>query len=465
MIDAISAAPGRRPLRDSALFRLTLIGVLVLVLLIPLAMIRGLVAERAARQGEAAAEIAGTWGGAQTLAGPVLAVPYRSRVLDEEKKVVRTLTSYMLFLPDELLVSGRLRPEVRSRGLYDVVVYRADLAVQGRFPRPDPAAFRIAPEDVLWDDAFVAVGVPDLRGVRDEVRLRWRGRTTAFEPGGTEAALWASGLRAPVPGIGALRLGETLPFAFELGIQGSGRLHVAPAGKRTHLVLHSTWPDPSFTGAFLPDRREIRPTGFQASWKVAYFGRGFPQQFRASEAENLAPPRDAFAASAFGVDLVLPADAYQKTERSLKYGVLFLLLTFVTFFLVELFHPVSLHPVQYLLVGAALCLFYLLLLSVSEQLGFGPAYAVAAGATVALIGGYSLAILKTGGRAALLTAVLGVLYGYLYVLLQAEDYALLLGAVGLFVILGTVMYLTRRIDWSGRRGAAPAGLGTGVSGG
>jgi inner membrane protein len=160
------------------------------------------------------------------------------------------------------------------------------------------------------------------------------------------------------------------------------------------------------------------------------------------------------ANSAFGVDLLLPVDAYQKTERSIKYGVLFLLLTFLTFFLYEVFNPFSLHPIQYLLVGAALCLFYLLLLSISEHVPFGVAYLVAATATVLLIGGYSIAILRGALRALLMTVVLGTLYGYLYVLLQLEDYALLLGSIGLFVILSLVMYLTRRIDWSARRSPA-----------
>ena len=467
-VPPVSSVAVRRPLRDSALFRLTVIGVLVLALLIPLAMIRGLVFERAARQGEAATEIAGTWGGGQTLAGPVLVVPYQTHVVNERKEILRTDTSYLYVLPETLAVDGRLLPEVRSRGLYDVVVYRAELAVAGSFARPDLAAFRIPAADVLWDDAFVTVGVPDLRGVRDEVRLRWRGREVAFEPGGGENALWSSALRAPVPGLAGVAPGGSLPFAFDLGIQGSGRFRVVPAGKRTRLALRSAWADPSFSGAFLPERRQVSPGGFQASWSVTYFGRGYSQQFRAAGGEDLVGPRAGMEASALGVDLVLPADAYQKTERSLKYGVLFLLLTFVTFFLMELFHPVSLHPVQYLLVGAALCLFYLLLLSVSEQLGFGPAYAIAAAATVALIGGYSLAILKgrSAGlpdgshktRALVLAAVLGVLYGYLYVLLQAEDYALLLGAVGLFVILALVMFLTRRIDWSSRRGEPAPGL-------
>jgi inner membrane protein len=198
----------------------------------------------------------------------------------------------------------------------------------------------------------------------------------------------------------------------------------------------------------------VRGTGFEALWKVSWFGRSYPQQWRTDEAGEVASA-DALNGSAFGVELLVPVDAYQKTERARKYGVLFLLLTFLTFFLYEQFNPFSLHPVQYLLVGSALCLFYLLLLSVSEHLPFGLSYLMASAATVLLIGGYSMAILRGALRALLMTVVLGALYGYLYVLLQLEDYALLLGSVGLFVILALVMYLTRRIDWSARTVTKP----------
>jgi len=255
-----------------------------------------------------------------------------------------------------------------------------------------------------------------------------------------------------VPGLAKEQAGQAYAFAFNLGLSGSQRLQFIPTGKQTTVVLRSKWPSPSFSGAFLPQARRVDKEGFEARWQVSWFGRGYPQQWTTPpESEKRTAMKAVLEGSAFGVDLFLPVDAYQKTERSTKYGVLFLLLTFLTFFLYEVFSGLSLHPMQYLLVGSALCLFYLLLLSISEHAPFGISYLVASAATVLLIGGYSAAVLRGRLRALLMTLVLGVLYVYLYVLLQLEDYALLLGAAGLFVILALVMYLTRRIDWGGVR--------------
>lgn len=445
--------PEKRRLRDSTFFKLLAVGGLVLVLLIPLGMVRSLISERQSRRDEATAEVAASWGRSQVLGGPVLTVPYLLRGKDEKGKTI-TWTAQARFLPETLVIDGQIVPERRHRGIFEVIVYRADLRFKGSFRRPDFAGWRIAPEDVLWDDAYLSLGIPDLRGIRSGVGLAWGERSLQFEPGGKEDGLWDSGLRARVPRLKEAKDADVYAFAFDLGLNGSRQLHFLPLGKQTRVVLKSTWPAPSFGGAFLPESRRVRDTGFDAVWNVSWFGRSYPQQWRLEESESLAP-RSALDGSAFGVELFLPVDAYQKTERSVKYGILFLLLTFLTFFLYEVFNPVSLHPVQYLLVGSALCLFYLLLLSLSEHVPFGFSYLLAAAATVLLIGGYSIAILRGALRALLMTLVLGGLYGYLYVLLQLEDYALLLGSLGLFAILALVMYLTRRIDWSApRRGRA-----------
>lgn len=442
----IPAEPQKRRLRDSAMVKMLVIGFLIVLLLIPLAMVGSLVQERRSRSGEAAEEVASTWGRSQVLAGPVLTVPYLQHVKNE-KGVPVTLTSYARFLPETLEIGGDVKTETRSRGIFEVAVYRTDLRWKGTFARPDLGVWRVAPEDVLWQDAYLAVGVPDMRGITSAVSLQWGNRTLQLAPGGGEEGLWSSGLRVPVPGLAESKPGEVYAFAFDLGLNGSRSLSFLPFGKETRVSLKSPWPSPSFSGSFLPVRRTVRGTGFEALWNVSWFGRSYPQQWRAGEAEEVASA-ETINNSAFGVQLFMSVDAYQKTERARKYGVLFLLLTFLTFFLYEQFNPFSLHPVQYLLVGSALCLFYLLLLSISEHAPFGLAYLVASSATVLLIGGYSIAILRGALRALLMTVVLGSLYGYLYVLLQLEDYALLLGSVGLFVILAVVMFLTRRIDWS-----------------
>jgi inner membrane protein len=442
----VTAAPAqRRSLRDSVLFKMFVIGLLMLALLIPLAMVSGLISERQMRHQQTATEVANSWGLEQTLAGPVLRVPYLVRGKDENGKM-QTWTLHATFLPEDLAIDGRLIPERRSRGIFEVAVYRARLAWKGSFRRPSFKEWGVAEQDVLWQEAELVFGVPDMRGLRRGVQMTWAREKLDLAPGGAAEGMWTRGLRTPVPGLAGAAAGQTFPFAFDLVLDGSRSLKFLPLGRQTTVKLSAPWPDPSFVGAYLPESRHVVATGFEATWSVPYFGRSYPQQWRSTEAGTVAS-QEALDASAFGVDLFLPVDAYQKTERSLKYGALFLLLTFLTFFLYEVFNPFSLHPLQYLLVGAALCLFYLLLLSISEHAPFALAYAVASAATVVLIGGYSAAILRGRLRALGTAAALGALYGYLYVLLQAEDYALLLGSLGLFAILALVMYVTRRIDW------------------
>ena len=454
--------PDRRRLRDSMAVKLIAVGGLVLLLMVPLAMVRSLIAERQSRQREVEAEIASIWGSAQTIGGPILAVPYRLRTVDDKGATI-TWTEHAYFLPETLEVDGRLTPERRHRGIFEAVVYTAELHLAGTFEQPSFAEWRIPPEDVLWEDAFLSVGVPDLRGVRGAIEVDWGGRRLSAVPGAGQVGLWTSGLKVPVPGLaedGEGRDGERRlhAFALDLGLHGSREISFLPLGKRTVASLASSWPDPSFDGAFLPASREVGEAGFTAAWDVSWLGRGFPQSWRSSEAEEVAPGETVHA-SAFGVELALPVDAYQKTERSVKYGVLFLALTFLTFFIYEVFSPFALHPVQYLLVGFALCLFYLLLLSLAEHAPFGWAYAAASAAIVCLISGYSAAILKGRARAAAMAGVLALLYGYLYVLLRAEDFALLLGSLGLFVILALVMWVTRRIDWYAPRSRPAAAEG------
>jgi inner membrane protein len=448
---------GRR-IKDAPMFKLMVMGGLILILLIPLGMVSSLIYERQARRGQAVQEVASTWGGAQRLSGPLLTVPYRRKVKDEKGKVIGTETLLAQFLPEALHVEARILPERRSRGIFEAVLYRTELQVTGTFKRPAFSEWFVN-EDIQWNDAHLSIGLPDLRGLRHAGNLLWQGRPLMLEPGGAEAGLWESGLRAAVPGLGSGGGGggESFTFAFKLDVDGSGSLEFLPLGKETTVALRSPWPDPSFVGSFLPESRTVRPNGFTATWSVPYYARSYPQQWLAGNVAQAVPPA-ALNASAFGVSFLLPVDSYKMTERSQKYAVLFLLLTFLTFFLYEMWSPVAVHPLQYLLVGAALCLFYLLLLSISEHVAFGPSYAIAAAATVLLITGYAWAILAGRLRALLLGSILGFLYGYLYVLLQAEDYALLLGSVGLFVILGLVMYLTRRIN--GNRGNGGTG-GTG----
>lgn len=435
----------RRVKRGSIVLKMVVIGVLMLALMVPLFMVGNLVSERQQRHDAVTREVASTWGNSQTLGGPVLVVPYHVYSRDDKGRLL-TWTYNAYFLPEALKAAGRIVPEQRSRGIFDVVVYRADLRLSGTFQRPSFTAWDIPDGDVLWDQAYLAIGIPDMRGIRRGVQLTWAGKVLDLSPGGGVEGLWASGLRVPISGLAQAPAGETWDFGFDLMLNGSQALTFLPFGKQTTVALRSEWPSPSFGGAFLPESRRVTKNGFEATWNVPYFGRSYPQQWRSADAEKVAP-QQVVDSSAFGVQLFLPVDIYQKTERSVKYGILFILLTFLTFFLYEIFSPFSLHPMQYLLVGSALCLFYVLLLSISEHVPFGPSYIIASAATIGLITGYAAAILRGRLRALGVGAALIGLYGYLYVLLQAEDYALLLGSIGLFLILALVMYITRRLDW------------------
>jgi inner membrane protein len=438
-----TAAPRR--LRYPAMVELIILGTLVLVLILGLMIIRSLVSERSKRAASVRSEIASSWGQKQTIGGPVLVVPFLVRYVDTNGRQ-QAVKERARFLPERLKTTGQLHPDRRSRGIFDTVVYRADLGVTGAFARPDFSIWNVPPENILWNEAVITIGISDLRGLRGNPAFRWRGRNLELSGGTGDAKLWSTGLTAAVPLDGNVAEPE-LPFAFDLRLNGSEEILFLPLGGESVVELTSPWPDPSFSGAYLPESRSVSPSGFKARWSVSALARSYPQQWRDSGEEENTNAVNAVYPSAFGVGLYSPVGHYQKAERSMKYGALFIVLTFLTFFLYELLSPVTLHPVQYFLVGGALCLFYLLLLSISEHAPFAAAYLIASVATIALISSYGAALLRSRLRVLGLAGVLTLLYSYLYVLLQLEDWALLMGSIGLFLILGLVMYATRRVDW------------------
>ena len=443
-------------MRNSAMARLGIMGVLFVGLLIPLSMMHTVVSERAGRRSEAASAISAEWGGPQTLAGPVLTIPYRLAWKDANGNV-RERTQKLFVLPEALSVTGHIEHSTRKRGLFEVVVYTARLKVNGRFLRPDLSGIRPEPSHVDWDNASVDVGVTDPRGIARRLTMRWAGREAGFVPGVTPNGLFSTGLRVPV---GALPESlNAIPFEFEIDLNGTPDLRILPAGDETQVTLASTWPHPSFTGAPLPRERSIGPSGFTASWNIPYFGRGYPTRWTSDE---MIPNerRGEVYASAIGVTLMRPVDIYQQTERAVKYAALFIVLTFVIAFLWEVTGGVLVHPVQYLFVGFAMCVFYLLLLSLAEHIQFDGAYGAAAVATVTLLAWYWSWVLNGLKQGTVMGGVLVGLYGFLYLLLRLEDYALLAGSIGLFLMLAAVMFLTRRVQWYdlrlGTRENAPA---------
>ena len=436
---------------SSAVFKVVSIGCLGFALLVPLALVWALVAERAERRDEVAKDITASVGGLQTVGGLAIDLPY-DVVERQQDGSLRTVTRVAHAFPEKLAITARLTPEVRYRSQYGVTVYRAAVKMNGTIAPPDLARLGADAAAVHWDRAAVTVEIPDLRGTVAVSPLTFGDRAVTLEPLPPPGRVFRSGIRGLTP----LAPDSTapIPFSLELTIAGSETLRFLPAGKATEVSLASPWPSPGFQGAFLPTSKSITPQGFQAAWQVSYLARSFPNAWLSVNTDRAALESQRSLAL-FGVDLVQAVDHYQQVERAVKYGLLFVLLTFTVFLLWELLRNLRLHPVQYLLIGAALVVFYLLLLSLAEHLRFGYAYAIAAGATVALVAAYSGSVLREGARGAIgIGAWLSTAYAVLYVLLQLEDLALLVGSVFVFLLLAAVMFLTRRIDWSDMR--APA---------
>jgi inner membrane protein len=361
-------------------------------------------------------------------------------------EVLETVTASACFLPTNLTITGDVKPMHLRRGIYQAVVYSGKVEFSGEFARPDVSRLRIKPEEVVWEDAFVAFAVSDLRGVKETLNLKWGEKSHPLLPGNKLGGA-QSGVFANVGDLSGT--GAPIPFRLALSLNGSGGLSFAPLGSQSTVNLTSPWPDPSFFGAFLPTDRKVTREGFEATWQVSYYGRNFPPEWT-SQVPDCSLTPSGIESSLFGVNFLSGIDAYRNTERAIKYGALFIVLLFAAFFLFEMLAALRVHPFQYSVVGAALCLFYLGLLSLSEFVPFGLAYLTAAGATTLLIGFHSLKMLKSGGRTLIVAGLLAAIYGFLYVALQLQDYALLLGTGGLFAVLALVIWFTRNIDWYAR---------------
>lgn len=428
-------------LRNSHAGRLLLLGVLMLLLHIPLSLIKGLMHERQATQMQAVTEVSSKWGLSQTFIGPRIVVPYVERWRESKANdsfVERHQVKYAHFLPETLNVKAAVSHEIRRRGIFEVPVYQTRVRVSGGFSPPDFSQWPIKAKDISWAEARLVFDVSDARAIQEQANVEWNGVSLPLEPGGAQAGASAPGFHAV---IGKAASGAPLSFSVEFHFNGSEGLFFAPVGKYSQIEINSDWPDPSFQGKWLPTQRDINEDGFKAAWKIPYLGRGFSQQSTESAFLSALPDY------AVGVNFVRPIDHYRMAHRGSKYALLFMTLTFLSLWLFEILCGLRVHAVQYLLTGSALCMFYLLQLALSEHLGFTIAYVLAASAVAIMVSAYSLVMLATRKRSAILAAGLAMLYAYLYSLLLEQNYALLLGSVGLFVILGAVMYLTRKVDW------------------
>jgi len=438
--------------RNSVTLKLLTVGFLVLILLLPASMVNSLIRERESIRDQAVEEVSAKWGGAQTIAGPVLSVPYERTVVNAEGKPVSE-RGYAHFLPDSLSFGGEIMPQKRYRGIYVVVLYNTQLSVNGHFSGLRADALSVPAESLQWEEAIFTLGIGDMKGVESAIPVQFSDTTLQLGPGTITNDLFNSGASVPLPLMD--KEDTQLPFSFELDLNGSTDLHFTPFGKTTTVALSSNWTAPSFEGEFLPDQREVREDGFTANWQVLQLNRNYPQQGVGSFVNSGGQNNNYYydndpvrrSAGSFGVRLLLPIDEYKKTFRSAKYAIYFILLTFLTFFFIEILNRKRLHPIQYLLVGAAIVLFYILLLSFSEHLHFDTAYFLACAAILILITVYSFFMLRNRKLTVMVFGILAILYGFFYSILQLQDYALLMGSLGLLLILAVIMYLTRNVDW------------------
>ncbi|MGH7964790.1 MAG: cell envelope integrity protein CreD [Candidatus Binatia bacterium] len=435
--------------KNAPLLRVLLLGFLLLLLQIPIDMVQGLTSEREARRDQAVEEVTAKWGKEQSLIGPVIVVPYVRRIEESRngEKKVHTTPYHAYFLPEELVVDGQIHSEVRQRGIFEVPVYRASLVMKGRFSRPLFSDWDINPDDVAWDRAQLFVRISDVRAIQNMAALQWNGNELPFLPGTGDFGGGSPGIHASLKDH--VR-DEQFTFSLPFELNGSMGIFFAPSGRNTTVNLQANWSDPSFQGNWLPSNRTVTPKGFHATWTIPALGHNFPRRWTSESGlvkVDTAPQ--------FGVTLVSLVDHYRMAQRSIKYEHLFLVLTFLSLWLFEVLVKIRIHPLQYVLVGAGMCLFYLLELSLAEHLGFIAAYVIASAAVVGLITTYCVAVVQTVSRAAIIGAVVTALYGYLYVLLLNEDYALLVGSIGLFLTLAMVMYLTRKVDWYGAPETVP----------
>jgi inner membrane protein len=429
-------------IRGSRGLRLLGVALLALVLQIPIAMISGLVSERETRRQGAIEDVSSKWGNAQSLIGPALVLPYVHRwteVTNGGRTVAHSETRSAFFLPEQLHVRATLSSELRHRGIFSVPVYRLGLVFEGELARPRLAELGIKASDVDWNRAQLAVGISDARAIQEGTSLTWNGQRTDFLPGTGGFTDGGTGIHAPVVMTDAT---QRVSFSFPLSLNGSLRADLVPFGQSTVVEMRGNTGHPSFQGNWLPTERSVSSGAFQARWNISFLGRSYPQAWTSDTSM-----KDPIAASRFGVELKDPVDHYHMAERSVKYAGLFILLTFATVWLIEVLAGVRVHAIQYLMLGGALTLFYLLELSLSEHLGFPVAYIVASAAVIAMVGAYGVVALRRPSRAMVVATGVTLLYAYLYLLLMNEDYALLIGSVGLFAILGAIMYATRRVDW------------------
>lgn len=449
-------------IQESIMVKLFSIGFLVLVLLIPSSWIDDLIYERQHRAEEVIEEISEKWSDSQTLSGPILMIPYTYyEKIKKGKDDFETIqkTEHAFFLPESLRIAGTIEPQILHRGIYEAVVYGADLDVRATFNQPDFKILDVPEKNVQWQNAQLIFGITDIGGIRTNPVYIVGGQQLTSEPSNnlgvsikkfpkaihdyyssstdTENNYSKSGIVTKLNWASATDFKGDVKLS--LSMRGSERLNFVPTGKSTTVSLHGPWSEPSFDGKFLPDTREIHENDFKATWNVLHFNRPFAQAWTGNGTK--------LVDSEFGLRLLVPVEQYQKTMRTSKYAQLIIILTFVALFLVEITKKIRIHPFQYILIGVALIIYYTLLLSISEQVGFTIAYWIATAATVGLVSLYARSFMPNWSLVLLCTMLMTVFYAFIFVIILQQDLSLLIGSIGLFIVVAALMFFSRKISW------------------
>jgi inner membrane protein len=413
----------------SLTLKLALLGFLGLFLLIPLQMIKEIILERQKNSEKVIREISDQWAAKQCFAGPVLNIPYKTIPIDKDEK---TVTKIWHILPENLEIAAILKPEIRHRGIYKAVVYDSELEIKGEVVIPGDDAIKNGV--IEWNEGYFTAGISDNRGLKGKLVLKTDGSDLEAEPGLRDNDIFQSGVSFLNPAISP---GKKIKFSMVLQLSGSEGLLLAPLGKTTKATIQSDWSSPSFTGSFLPVKRDVDDKRFLAHWEITHLNWNFPQNWTGNGYQPLL--------SSFGVDLYQPVDHYQKSWRSSRYGLLFIALTFLVLIFLEITRKETLHIFHYFLVSLALLLFFSLLTALSEKTGFNIAYLLASLSTILMITLFTSILFREKKSALIVFGILGILYLFIFVLLTLEDYAFLAGNIGLFFLLSVIMIIAGRM--------------------
>ncbi len=426
--------------------KMIMVGFLTMVLLIPLLLVKDLISERSNRQKEVVEETTSKWGESVYFYGPILQIPYKTFV--ETEKIDPTTKTKTLekttviqnayFFPNELENTSDVKiVKPLQRSIYKSNVFTSNMDFKGNFTAPEFESEKIPVENIFWNSAKIIIKTTNLKSIKNEVKIKFGQNSYTFEPVHNNATDSIETLETNYIDYNQIKSNPN--FSFNVSYNGSKQIQMVPIGKTTSATMTSNWHSPNFNGNFIPNEKTITEKGFKANWKILHFNRPFTQH----HFETL-PDLSKYS---FAVDFITPVNEYQQNERAAKYGFLVIGLTFLIFFLIQTISKINIHIFQYTMIGIALIMFYTLLISITEHSSFSFAYGISATAVIIMIALYSISILKNKKFPLFIGTSLTVLYTFIFVIIQLEDYALLVGSIGLFFILGAVMYFSRKIDW------------------